>query len=37
MKNLDDLLHDLLQDVYYAEKQLLKALLKMLSIQDRGK
>jgi ferritin-like metal-binding protein YciE len=29
MKNLDDLLHDLLQDVYYAEKQLLKALPQM--------
>lgn len=29
MKNLDDLLHDLMQDVYYAEKQLLKTLPQM--------
>ena len=29
MKNLDDLLHGLLQDVYFAEKQLLKALPQM--------
>jgi ferritin-like metal-binding protein YciE len=29
MKNLDELLHSLLQDVYYAEKQLLKALPQM--------
>lgn len=29
MKNLDDLLHALLQDVYFAEKQLLKALPQM--------
>ena len=29
MKNLEDLFHDLLQDVYYAEKQLLRALPQM--------
>lgn len=29
MKTMDDLFYDLLQDVYYAEKQLLKALPKM--------
>jgi ferritin-like metal-binding protein YciE len=29
MKSMDDLFHNLLQDVYYAEKQLLKALPKM--------
>jgi ferritin-like metal-binding protein YciE len=29
MKSMDDLFHALLQDVYYAEKQLLKALPKM--------
>lgn len=29
MKNLEDLLHGLLQDVYFAEKQLLKTLPKM--------
>ena len=29
MKNLEDLFHGLLQDVYYAEKQLLKTLPKM--------
>jgi ferritin-like metal-binding protein YciE len=36
MKNLEDLFHALLQDVYYAEKQLTKALPKMAKQADNG-